>query len=101
MSARNRLESVSEQTDIAPNPVLVPDLVALIGLLAVLEGELMAGSVSEHLAKRVSGRFARAGLLGDRATPHELRQAINDLNHRLRYARGEYDEPPRPVPVPE
>ena len=27
-------------------------------------------------------------------------QAINDLNHRLRYALGEYSSPPDPTPVP-
>lgn len=30
----------------------------------------------------------------------DLRQAISDLNQRLRYAAGEYDSPPPPVPLP-
>jgi hypothetical protein len=34
-------------------------------------------------------------------TERDLRQSINDLNHRLRYALGEYNEPPRPLAVPE
>jgi len=29
-----------------------------------------------------------------------LRQVINDMNHRLRYAVGEYSDPPSPVWVP-
>jgi hypothetical protein len=80
---------------------LVRDLAALIGLLAILEGELMLDAVPDGLANHVSDRFARDGLLGHGATRRELRQAINDLNHRLRYAKGEHAEPPRSVPVPE
>jgi hypothetical protein len=34
-------------------------------------------------------------------TERDLRQSIDDLNHRLRYALGEYNEPPRPLAVPE
>jgi hypothetical protein len=30
----------------------------------------------------------------------DLRQAINDMNHRLRYAAGEYDSPPLSIPLP-
>jgi hypothetical protein len=33
-------------------------------------------------------------------TERDLCRSINDLNHRLRYALGEYDEPPRPLAVP-
>jgi hypothetical protein len=41
------------------------------------------------------------GLLEPDATERDLRQAVSDLNHRLRYALGEYDEPPSSLPVPE
>jgi hypothetical protein len=40
-------------------------------------------------------------LLGAGGTERDLRQSISDLNHRLRYALGEYDEPPQPAAVPE
>jgi hypothetical protein len=38
--------------------------------------------------------------MADGATDRGFRQALNDLNHRLRYALGEYDDPPQPMPVP-
>jgi hypothetical protein len=74
---------------------------ALIGLLALLEGELMAGGVPEHLSRRIRDRLEQVGLLGAGGTERDLRQSISDLNHRLRYALGEYDEPPQPMVVPE
>jgi hypothetical protein len=77
------------------------DLAALIGLLATLEGEIWADAVSPHLRDRIAGRLAREGLLGSSPAERELRQAINDLNHRLRYALGEYDELPSPLSVPD
>ena len=33
------------------------------------------------------------GLLANAAVDREFRRALNDLNHRLRNALGEYDEP--------
>ena len=79
------------------------DVSALIGLVAVLEGELTADLDSDrvpdwaaHLARRLTGD----GLLAPGAGNRELRQALNDLNHRLRYVHGEYDEEPGSYPVP-
>ncbi|WP_344612823.1 hypothetical protein [Dactylosporangium salmoneum] len=80
----------------APRSCHARDLAALIGLLAVLEGQLMVdGAVPERLAGRIRGRFERAGLLAPGGDAGDLRRAINGLNHRLRYALGEYPEPPR------
>ncbi|KAB1923825.1 hypothetical protein F8271_30815 [Micromonospora sp. ALFpr18c] len=91
---------VSDQ--VAPNPVFSRDLAVLIGVLAVLEGSLMGnGDVPGHLAERLRHRFAREGLLDPDASEEAFRQAINDLNHRLRYGLGEYPELPPPIPVPE
>jgi hypothetical protein len=73
----------------------------LIGLLAVLEGEIWAGEVSPHLRARIGHRLAREALVGSSPAERQLRQAISDLNHRLRYALGEYDELPPPLPVPD
>ena len=79
---------------LAPRSCHARDLAALIGLLALLEGGLMAGELPEHLSARVRDRLERVGLLGVGATERELRQSLFDLNHRLRYALGEYEEPP-------
>jgi hypothetical protein len=86
---------------LAPRSCHAQDVAALIGLLALLEGELMAGGVPERLSARVRDRLERVGLLGTGGTERDLRQSISDLNHRLRYALGEYEEPPRPMAVPE
>ncbi len=86
---------------LAPRSCQPRDLSALIGLLAVVEGELMTGQVSRHLSGRIRDRLERVELLEAGGTDRDLRQALNDLNHRLRYALGEYDEPPRPLAVPE
>jgi hypothetical protein len=86
---------------LAPRSCHARDLSALIGLLAVIEGELLAGEVSRHLAGRIRDQLERVELLAPGGTEQDLRQSINDLNHRLRYALGEYDEPPRPLAVPE
>jgi hypothetical protein len=87
--------------DLAPRPCRVRDLAALIGLLAVTEGEIMAGEIPPHLTGRIRDRLERETLLEPHSTERDLRQAINDLNHRVRYALGEYDEQPPSLPVPE
>jgi len=46
-------------------------------------------------------RLEQVPLLEPGSCGRDLRQSISDLNHRLRYALGEYDEPPRPLAVPE
>jgi hypothetical protein len=86
---------------LAPRSCHARDLSALIGMLAVLEGHLMTGEVSERLAGRLKDRLERVGLVEAGATERQLRQSISNLNHRLRYALGEYDDPPHPMPVPE
>ena len=65
------------------------DLTALIGILAVLEGELAGGEVSPHLAARIRERLERVALVAPGGTAGEVRQALDDLNQRLRSALGE------------
>jgi hypothetical protein len=72
----------------APNPGLARDAEVLVGLLALLEGELLAGELSAHLVEKIRDRFARVGLPTPTA---ELSHAIHDLNQRLRHTLGEYD----------
>jgi hypothetical protein len=85
----------------APNDVHNQDLRALIGVLAIIEGHIRAREIPEHLTEQLQRRFISVGLLNESSRRRDLRQAINDLNHRLRYARGEYPEPPDPFPVPD
>jgi hypothetical protein len=75
-------------------PLLQGDAQALIGLLAVVESEAMNDQLDVGLRNHLSRRLASLGLMTDSADSRQLQQALNDLNHRLRYALGEYEEPP-------
>ena len=83
-----------------PNPVQHRDANVLTGILAILEGAVRTGHLDEWTTGKVAERFAREGLLGADHDQHDLGQAINDLNQRIRYAAGEYDTPPSSVPLP-
>jgi hypothetical protein len=81
-------------------PLEPRDLSALIGILAVCEGTLMLKEPGiEGMAKHLTQRLQSGGLLDQEATERDLRQALNDLGYRIRYAKGEYAEPPQPSPV--
>jgi hypothetical protein len=84
----------------APNPVQHCDAKVLIGVLAILEGAIWAGDLGEQITGKVAERFVQQGLLTAGYDQRDLRQAINDMNHRLRYAAEEYDSPPSPIPLP-
>jgi hypothetical protein len=92
--------SANASDELAPRLCRAQDVAALIGLLAMIEGEIMAGEVPPRLSDRIRRRLERKTLLQPDGTERDLRQAINDLNHRLRYALGEYDAPPPPLPLP-
>lgn len=64
------------------------------GILAVLDGVVWGGSLDEWTTNKVAERFVRQGLLTADHNRHDVHQALNDLNQRLRYAVGEYDSPP-------
>lgn len=84
-------------TELTPRRPRVQDIAALVGMLAVIEGEMR---VRAHLAfteespswtPRIGERLSREGLLGPEPTPEELWTAVGNLNQRLRYVLGEYD----------
>jgi hypothetical protein len=83
-----------------PNPVQHRDAAVLIGILAVLEGAIWADSFGEQTAGKVAERFAQQGLLAADYDQRDLRQALADLNQRLRYAAGEYGSPPESILLP-
>ena len=84
----------------APNLVQHCDAEVLIGVLAILEGAIWSGDLDERTTSKVAERFVQQGLLAADHDQRELRQAINDMNQRLRYAAGEYDSPPPSIPLP-
>ena len=93
---------MSGPTDrLAPNPARHQDVAVLIGILADLESLLMVGEVPEYMTERLKHQFVKVRLLNESGSERDLRQAINDLNQRLRYVDGAYNEPIPPVPVPD
>ena len=85
---------------VCPRPLLQRDARAMIGLLAILEGHAMGSGLEAGLAEHLSRRFASLGLMAADASNRDFQQALNEMNHRVRYALGEYDEPQEPLPVP-
>ncbi|HEY1917277.1 MAG TPA: hypothetical protein VGH27_17065 [Streptosporangiaceae bacterium] len=83
-----------------PHPVQQRDASVLIGILAILEGVIWAGQLEEQTTRKVAERFVQQGLLGADYDQSDLRQAIGDMNQRIRHAVGEYDTPPTSLPVP-
>ena len=75
----------------SPKPLSREDAAALIGVLAVLEGHLVTGDLDRHVVDRLGEWLGGPG-----AGAAELRVALGDLGHRLRYALGECDEAPPP-----
>ena len=83
-----------------PNPVQRRDANVLIGILAILEGVIWGGQLDEQTTSKVAERFVQQGLLGVDYDQRALRQAISDMNQRIRYAAGEDNTPPSSVPLP-
>lgn len=81
-----------------PNPLPERDVAALLGLVIVLEAELLAEEISPQSAARLTERLASTGLLPEYASVGELCAALSDMNQRLRYVLGEYESPPEPAP---
>jgi hypothetical protein len=69
------------------------DVAALVGVLAILEGQVLSGE-APRMTRQLSNRLARYGLLPAGAASESLATALHDLNQRLRLARGEYDGVP-------
>ena len=84
--------------ELAPRRPRAEDTSALIGLLAVLEGEVWVASQAEsdelpEWAQHLAARLAQDGLLEPEAGRQELRRTLGDLNQRLRYVLGEHNDP--------
>jgi hypothetical protein len=83
-----------------PNPVQRCDAEVLIGILAIVEGAIWGGSLDAWTTSKIAERFVQQGLLAAGHDERELRQAIGNMNQRLRYAAGEYDSLPPSVTLP-
>jgi len=56
--------------------------------------------VNVRCAEPTGARRTAGGLLAAHYDQSDLRQALEDLNQRLRYAAGEYGSPPESIPLP-
>ena len=74
------------------------DLEVLIGVAAILQGELLSRAVDEQLLAKLVKRFQDAKLLQAGGGAADLRVALQNLNSRLRYVLGEQGHPPAPAP---
>jgi len=83
-----------------PNPLQRRDAEVLIGILAVLDGVIWGGSLDEWTTSKVAERLVQQGLLTADHNRDDVHQALEDLNQRLRYAVGEYDNPPSSIVEP-
>jgi hypothetical protein len=61
---------------------------------------IWGGQLDEQTTSKVAERFVQQGLLGADYDQRDLRQAISDMNQRIRYAAGEDNTPPSSVPLP-
>jgi len=65
------------------------DAAAVVGVLAVLEGEISGANVDPKVVDHLRRRLTDDGLLtGDDA---DLTVVLEALNQRVRFALGEYD----------
>lgn len=88
--------SVTEPPGTAPVPYppSTQDVAALVGIMALLEGESLAGGIDDRVMRRIGDRFARVGLLTGHNETADVRQALSAMNGRLRHAMGEDDALP-------
>lgn len=75
--------------------VPVSDAEALLGIVIGLEAFLI-GDPAPELVALLSRRLKSAGLVGEGEGRPEVRLVLANLNQRLRYALGEYDDAPQP-----
>jgi hypothetical protein len=78
-----------ESSELCPRPLTRGDAAALIGILAVLVGEMSAGNVDEQAVDHFQRRLKDDGLLGAGPEGEDLPAALEALNQRVRFALGE------------
>jgi len=78
-----------ETSDLCPRPLSRADAEALIGILAVLEGQMASGTVEPEAVQRFRSRLAADGLLSGETEENDVAVALEALNQRLRFAMGE------------
>jgi len=78
----------------SPQPLSSQDVVALIGVLSVLEASSLGGRLDDNLAHELKSRLQRDGQIAKASLGQDgLRAALNGLNLRLRRALGDEELP--------
>ena len=78
-----------ESSDLCPRPLTRADAAALVGVLAVLEGQMANGTVEPEAVERFRSRLAADGLLTGETENQDVAVALEALNQRVRFAMGE------------
>jgi hypothetical protein len=76
-----------ESSEYCPRPLTRQDAAALIGILAVLEGEISGQNVDEQAVEHLRRRMTDDGLLTGEGD--DVPAAVHALNQRVRAALGE------------
>ena len=78
-----------ESSELCPRPLTRADAAALIGVLAVLEGQIMTGTVQPEALERFRSRLEADGALTGDPEAQDVPTALEALNQRVRFALGE------------
>ena len=78
-----------DTSELCPRPLTRADAAALIGVLAVLEGQMANGTVEQEAVERFRSRLAADGLLTGETESQDVAVALEALNQRVRFAMGE------------
>ena len=78
-----------ESSELCPRPLTRADAAALIGVLAVLEGQIMTGTVQPEALERFRSRLEADGLLTGDPQAQDVPTALEALHQRVRFALGE------------
>jgi hypothetical protein len=87
------------QEEYCLRPLTSVDAAAIIGILATLNGQITVRGIDGHEFEVFRDRAIKDGIVGPDGGHYELRQALEDLTQRVRYALGEYENPPKSEPV--
>ena len=78
-----------DPSELCPRPLTLGDAAALVGVLAVLEGQMASGTVEPEAVERFRSRLAADGALSGETESQDVGVALEALNQRVRFAMGE------------
>ena len=78
-----------DTSELCPRPLTRADAAAMIGVLAVLEGQMANGTIEPEAIERFRSRLAADGLLTGETEDQDVAVALEALNQRVRFAMGE------------